>query len=369
MRDAVLVRTAPAAVGALQHLLPAMAAGADSRLPFERWSGGRDWWGWLEAEGNEAELEAFTGCAGRAAPRRPFEARLRSCKRKQCRLEPSAFPDRPCYYRHALAARRAVARRGPALDAALLSAYDWAAHAAAGHVVADVGGGEGGFLAALLAAHPSLTGVLLERPAVAAAAAASWRRERPTLLPRMHFEAGDMVREAPAADVYFLRWDAPGAAPGCRVAGRRVTQIVTCPPATPLLPTQQHRARPGRRSGDGAAARTARRRARRRPPPRHPAAGGRRAAKGAAWVGPWCPGPAHAGTDGRQGAHGGGVAGAAGGWRLADAPHHAPLGATQPRGGGGSGNSRVGLRASVPRAEAAVVDALVPCCWRFCWPC
>ena len=52
------------------------------------------------------------------------------------------------------------------VSAAVLKAYDFSAF----RTVADVGGGHGALLAAILAAHPSLTGLLLDQPHVVAGA-------------------------------------------------------------------------------------------------------------------------------------------------------------------------------------------------------
>lgn len=66
------------------------------------------------------------------------------------------------------------------------------------HVV-DVGAGDGRLLAALLRAHPSLTGVAFDRPSVAAAG----REHEPALT----WEGGDFFTSVPAGgDVYVLRW-------------------------------------------------------------------------------------------------------------------------------------------------------------------
>lgn len=48
--------------------------------------------------------------------------------------------------------------------------YPWHVHAAANHTVADVGGGLGSWLAALLERQPGLRGALVDLPAVVAAA-------------------------------------------------------------------------------------------------------------------------------------------------------------------------------------------------------
>ena len=83
-------------------------------------------------------------------------------------------------------------------------------------VVVDVGGGDGELLARLLARHPTLAGVLLERPAVVAEARR--RLEREGLAGRCRLEGGDFFGEVPAGgDLYLLKavlhnWDDGAAA-------------------------------------------------------------------------------------------------------------------------------------------------------------
>jgi hypothetical protein len=96
---------------------------------------------------------------------------------------------------------------GRGQDAAVAAAYDFGP---AGTVV-DVGGGQGGLLAAILAANPQARGVLFDLPHVAAMARQSL--EAAGLSARCRIEAGDFFREVPAlGDVYLLRkvihdWD------------------------------------------------------------------------------------------------------------------------------------------------------------------
>ena len=96
---------------------------------------------------------------------------------------------------------------GRGQDAAVVAAYDFAA---AG-IVVDVGGGQGGLLAAILAANPDVRGVLLDLPHVAAMARQSL--EAAGLSARCRVEDGDFFSAVPAGgDVYLLRkvihdWD------------------------------------------------------------------------------------------------------------------------------------------------------------------
>lgn len=85
-------------------------------------------------------------------------------------------------------------------QAALLAAYDWSGL----HTVVDVGGGQGGLLAALLAGHPSMHGVLFEQPAVAAEAA-QWMHQA-GLGERCRCVAGDFFAAVTAGgDAYVLK--------------------------------------------------------------------------------------------------------------------------------------------------------------------
>ncbi|PRW59016.1 hydroxyneurosporene methyltransferase [Chlorella sorokiniana] len=103
---------------------------------------------------------------------------------------------------------RAMAEAARALmNAASLEDYPWHMHAAATHTVADVGGGLGSWLAALLEHEPGLRGALVDLPSVVAGAEELWRRERPQLLGRTSFVGADFFSDLlPPADVYFLRF-------------------------------------------------------------------------------------------------------------------------------------------------------------------
>jgi len=102
------------------------------------------------------------------------------------------------------------------------AAYDFAG---AGTVV-DVGGGQGGLLAAILEANPGVSGVVFDLPHVAAMAR---RQLQASGLPaRCRTEAGDFFREVPGGgDLYLLRkvihdWDDERAAgTAALAAGRR----------------------------------------------------------------------------------------------------------------------------------------------------
>lgn len=71
-------------------------------------------------------------------------------------------------------------------------------------LVADVGGANGTFLAELLAAHPQLTGVVLDRPAALPGVEQEARRHQ--LGDRMTGMAGDFFEEIPAADIHLLKF-------------------------------------------------------------------------------------------------------------------------------------------------------------------
>lgn len=94
---------------------------------------------------------------------------------------------------------RAMLDAARSANPATLADYPWARHANA--TVADVGGGIGAWLAALLSRHPSMRGLLVDRPTVVAHAARHWQREHLQLLPRLVIEAGDFFQSLPAADV------------------------------------------------------------------------------------------------------------------------------------------------------------------------
>jgi hypothetical protein len=70
-------------------------------------------------------------------------------------------------------------------------------------VVADLGGGDGGLVHALLHRDPGLRGLVLELPHAVDAALARTRREG--LADRCEVRAGDFFAEIPPADVYLLK--------------------------------------------------------------------------------------------------------------------------------------------------------------------
>ena len=116
------------------------------------------------------------------------------------------------FYGYLHAHPRAAARFNAAMTsfsshetAAILEAYDFSA----ARSVVDIGGGHGALLAALLRAHPRMTGILFDLPSVLAGA-------EPVLgemAERARTVAGDFFDEAPAgADLYVMKsvlhnWD------------------------------------------------------------------------------------------------------------------------------------------------------------------
>jgi ubiquinone/menaquinone biosynthesis C-methylase UbiE len=94
---------------------------------------------------------------------------------------------------------RWMTRQSEQHNAAIISAYDFSPH----RKIADIGGGQGSTLAAILRAHPSTRGVLLDRPQVVAddreLAAAG-------VADRCEIVGGDMLTEVPAgADLYLIK--------------------------------------------------------------------------------------------------------------------------------------------------------------------
>jgi len=84
-------------------------------------------------------------------------------------------------------------------NAALVEAYDFSPF----HLVADVGGGQGSTLAAILAAHPSLRGVLLDLPEVVGGLSPL---EEAGVADRCQVTGGDMLASVPSgADAYLLK--------------------------------------------------------------------------------------------------------------------------------------------------------------------
>ena len=82
--------------------------------------------------------------------------------------------------------------------------------------VADIGGGYGGLLAAILQAHPHLAGILFDRPHMIEMARSFLQSQG--VAERVEFVAGDLLAEIPVeADLYLLKgvlqqWDDEDAA-------------------------------------------------------------------------------------------------------------------------------------------------------------
>lgn len=75
--------------------------------------------------------------------------------------------------------------------------------------IIDVGGSKGSKSLAILKRHPQLTALVFDRTQVIQTAASYWiGKESPTLLPRLTFQAGDLLESVPAAkndkDIYLL---------------------------------------------------------------------------------------------------------------------------------------------------------------------
>lgn len=102
---------------------------------------------------------------------------------------------------------RAMTSLSRRANAALLAAYDFGRF----RTVVDVGGGNGALLAAVLAAHPAVQGVLFDQPHVVAGAAALL--ERAGVAGRCRSVGGSFFESVPeGADAYVLRavlhdWD------------------------------------------------------------------------------------------------------------------------------------------------------------------
>jgi C-methyltransferase len=72
--------------------------------------------------------------------------------------------------------------------------------------VVDVGGGRGGLAKGLVAAHPHLTGTVVDLPDVCARATADLVATKPALATRLSYAGGDFFASVPAgADVYLLK--------------------------------------------------------------------------------------------------------------------------------------------------------------------
>ncbi len=94
------------------------------------------------------------------------------------------------------AAMTAQSRR---VAGAVVAAYDFGGFA----TIADIGGGRGAMLAAVLSRNPDVRGVLLDQPHVVAGAPALLARAG--VAERCQIVAGDMFDAVPAADAYLLK--------------------------------------------------------------------------------------------------------------------------------------------------------------------
>jgi hypothetical protein len=99
----------------------------------------------------------------------------------------------------ASAFNRAMASASAPVGPALAAAYDFGAVG----TVADIGGGSGTLLAAILAAHPGVRGILFDQPAVVAEAAPIL--DRAGVADRTHVVGGDFFASVPAADAYVMK--------------------------------------------------------------------------------------------------------------------------------------------------------------------
>jgi hypothetical protein len=95
---------------------------------------------------------------------------------------------------------RWMTRQSDQHNGAVVAAYDFSAFG----TVADVGGGQGSTLAAILRANPALRGILLDQPQVVAAAAPVLRAAG--IAERCEIIGGDMLEGVPGgADVYVVK--------------------------------------------------------------------------------------------------------------------------------------------------------------------
>jgi hypothetical protein len=110
-----------------------------------------------------------------------------------------------------------------------LAAYDFGRH----RLIADIAGGTGAFLSAILAQHPESRGVLFDQPHVVAAAKPVL--ERAGVTDRVRIESGSFFERVPSdADAYVMRrilhdWLDPEAIAVlrcCRVAMRREARLL-----------------------------------------------------------------------------------------------------------------------------------------------
>ena len=107
------------------------------------------------------------------------------------------FAERPADSARFDASQQAVTRREVRT---LIPAYDWASFG----TIVDVGGGNGAFLAALLAAFPSVTGTVFDQPHVVAGAGPVLAEHGVT--DRCQAAGGSYLESAPAgADAYVMK--------------------------------------------------------------------------------------------------------------------------------------------------------------------
>jgi SAM-dependent methyltransferase len=121
---------------------------------------------------------------------------------------------------------------GPSPRAALLAMIEgyWLSQIA--RAAADIGGGDGTLLRALLTARPGLRGILFDLPAAAAAAGAGIAAAG--LSGRLAAVGGDFLAGVPAADLYLVKavlhdWDDDVAArilANCHAAARPGARLV-----------------------------------------------------------------------------------------------------------------------------------------------
>lgn len=94
---------------------------------------------------------------------------------------------------------RAMASMSAPVGPALAAAYDFGAIG----TLADLGGGSGTLLAAVLAAHPRLRGILFDQPAVVAESGPILARAG--VADRTEVVGGDFFASVPAADAYVMK--------------------------------------------------------------------------------------------------------------------------------------------------------------------
>jgi SAM-dependent methyltransferase len=94
---------------------------------------------------------------------------------------------------------RWMSKQSAQQNAAIVNAYDFSKF----QVIADIGGGHGSTLAAVLERHPSVRGILFDKPSVVAEPAPSDATE---LRARYNVVGGDMLEALPAgADLYMIK--------------------------------------------------------------------------------------------------------------------------------------------------------------------